>query len=228
MSLSPARELPDAFPSRISVHRVNPPPAKTDFVAAALDPIDRYKLLTGLVVPRPIGWIGSVDGAGVRNLAPFSFFNVVSGTPPTVLFSPGRRDGRPKDTLANVQQTREFTVNVVSEHVAEAMNATAAAVEPAADEFDLAGLTAAPGAEVGAPLVAEALANLECRVDRIVDLGDPPRNSVVFGTVLRIHVAEHVLDGTRVDPVALRAVGRMAGGAYTRTTDGYFEMERPP
>lgn len=204
-----------------------PNPPKSVFVTDELEAIDRYKLLTGLVVPRPIGWIGSIDTTGVRNLAPFSFFNVVCASPPTVLFSAGHRGDRPKDTLANVQATGVFTVNFVGEHVADAMNVTAATVGPDVDEFALAGVTAAAADVITAPVVVEALANLECTVEQIVDLGEPPTNSVVFGSVLRIHVAGHLLDGTRIDPVALSAVGRMAGGGYTRTVDGYFELERP-
>jgi flavin reductase (DIM6/NTAB) family NADH-FMN oxidoreductase RutF len=200
---------------------------KTIFVANDLDGVDRYKLLIGLVVPRPIGWVGTVDADGVRNLAPYSFFNVVAGTPPTVLFSPGRRNGEPKDSLHNVVSTGEFTINLVDEALAEAMNLTSGEYGPEVDEFELAGLTTLPGEAVRAPLVVASPANLECRVTRTVDLGDPPSNTVVFGNIERIHVRADLLDGTRVDPLRLRAVGRMAGAGYTRTADGYFEMQRP-
>lgn len=201
--------------------------AKTVFATNDLDGVDRYKLLIGLVVPRPIGWVGTVDENGVRNLAPYSFFNVVAGTPPTVLFSPGRRNGEPKDTLHNVVATGEFTINLVDEALAEAMNLTSGEYGPEVDEFELAGLTTVPGEVVRAPLVMASPANLECRVTRTVDLGDPPSNTVVFGNIERIHVRADLLDGTRVDPLGLRAVGRMAGAGYTRTADGYFEMQRP-
>lgn len=200
---------------------------KTIFVANDLDGVDRYKLLIGLVVPRPIGWVGTVDADGVRNLAPYSFFNVVAGTPPTVLFSPGRRNGEPKDSLHNVVATGEFTINLVDEALAEAMNLTSGEYGPEVDEFELAGLSTVPGETVRAPLVVASPANLECRVTRTVDLGDPPSNTVVFGNIERIHVRADLLDGTRVDPLGLRAVGRMAGAGYTRTADGYFEMQRP-
>lgn len=189
--------------------------------------LDRYKLLIGLVVPRPIGWIGTTDGRGNHNLAPYSFFNVVAGTPPTVLFSPGLRDGAEKDSLVNVRATMEFSVNIVTEETAEAMNVTSGDYPREVDEFALAGLTAVPGHAVAAPLVLESKANLECRVTQIVELTDPPTNAVVFGNVVRIHVAADLLDGTRVIPERLRAVGRMAGSGYTRTADGLFEMERP-
>lgn len=199
---------------------------KTSFDAAALDPVDRYKLMIGLIVPRPIGWVGSIAADGRRNLAPYSFFNVVAGVPPTVIFAPGRSQ-RIKDTLANVAATGEFTLNVVTEELAEAMNLTSGDYGPDVDEFAVAQLTAAPGDVVAAPLVAEAKANLECRVSQIVDLGEPPTASVVFGEVLRIHVRTDLLDGTRVNHRELRAVGRMAGDGYATTADGLFEMKRP-
>ncbi len=192
-----------------------------------LAPIDRYKLLIGGVVPRPIGWIGTVDTEGRRNLAPYSFFNVVAGTPPTVLFSPGRRDGAPKDTLANAVATGEFTVNIVDEGLAEAMNLTSGEYAPDVDEFELAGLQTVRGEVVSAPMVAASPVRLECVVTRTVELDDPPTNTVVFGRVVRMHVRSDLLDGTRIDPIGLRAVGRMAGAGYTKTVPGYFEMQRP-
>ncbi len=204
-----------------------PPSDTTAFIPSELEGVDRYKLLTGLIVPRPIGWIGSVGPDGCQNLAPFSFFAVVSGTPPTVLFSPGRRTGSPKDTLANVVATREFTVSIVDEALAEAMNLTSGEYEPDVDEFAVANLTPRSGDVVAAPLVAEAPAGLECRVTHVVELADPPTNTVIFGEVVRIHVRSDLLDGTRIDPMGLKAVGRMAGSSYTRMADGYFEMDRP-
>ncbi len=199
----------------------------TAFDFATLQPIDRYKLLIGGVVPRPIGWIGTQDTDGRRNLAPYSFFNVVAGTPPTVLFSPGRRTGTAKDTLANVFATGVFTVNIVDEDLAEAMNLTSGEYGPEVDEFELAGLEAIPGEVVDAPMVAASPVRLECEVTRTVELDDPPTNTVVFGRVLRMHVRSDLLDGTRIDPIGLRAVGRMAGAGYTKTVPGYFEMQRP-
>ena len=204
-----------------------PPNDTTTFVPSELEGVDRYKLLTGLVVPRPIGWIGTLAPDGGPNLAPFSFFTVVAGTPPTVLFSPGRRTGTPKDTLANAVANSEFTVNIVDESLAEAMNLTSGEYPPDIDEFALAELEARPGDVVAAPLVIEAPASLECRVTHVVELADPPTNTVVFGEVVRIHVRSDLLDGTRVDPIGLRAVGRMSGSSYTRIVDGYFEMDRP-
>lgn len=197
---------------------------------ASLDPADRtdaYKLLTGLVVPRPIGWIGTRSPEGIANLAPFSFFNAVSGHPPTVLFSPGRFEGRPKDSWRNAVESGEFTVNIVSRRLLEAMNATAAKVAPGVDEFELAGLTSVGGDVVDAPLVAECSANLECRVTQVVPTGEPPHDAVViFGRVVRFHIDENLLDGSRVDQVGLDALGRLAGPRYA-TTREILEIERP-
>lgn len=185
---------------------------------------DNYKLLSGLVVPRPIGWIGTRRPDGSNNLAPFSFFNVVSSNPPVVLFSAGSHRDRPKDSSTFAVMSGEFTVNIVSEDVATAMSVTSGSFTAADDEFAIAGLTAEPGHEIGAPLVAESPANLECKVSQIVEIGEG-RTRLVLGDVVAVHVEESVLDGTRVDNDALRAVGRMAGSTYVNTRDR-FEIAR--
>ncbi|MCL1599671.1 MAG: flavin reductase family protein [Actinomycetia bacterium] len=197
------------------------------FTLTDLAGIDRYKLLTGLIVPRPIGWIGTVDGDGVRNLAPYSFFNCVSATPPTVVVGTGHRAGSPKDTLSNLRDTGVFTVSIVTEEVVEAMNATSAEVPPDVDEFAEAGLTAVTGSTVHAPYVGEAKAALECEVNQIVPLGDPPTSWLVIGDVRTVHVDDDLLDGTRIDAQALKAIGRFAGAGYCTTVDGLFTLERP-
>lgn len=199
---------------------------KKSFVFADEAGQDAYKLLSGLVVPRPIGWIGTTRDDGTYNLAPFSFFNVVSSNPPTVLFSGGRHADRPKDSVAFAEASGEFTVNIVSEDVAEAMSITSGRFTSADDEFQIAGLTPMPGVKVRAPMVAESPANLECIVSQILDIGPEGRTRVVIGDVVAIHVRTDVLDGTRIDPDALKAVGRMAGQSYIRTRD-IFNLSRP-
>ncbi|MDX2344186.1 MAG: flavin reductase family protein [Acidimicrobiia bacterium] len=198
---------------------------KTIFDLNDLAGIDRYKLLTGLVIPRPIGWVGSVDVDGHRNLAPYSYFNVVAATPPTALFSAGRPGGRIKDSLANVLATGVFTLSIVDESLTKAMHASSEQFPPDVDEFEQVGLTAVTGVAVAAPYVGEALAVLECRVSQIVDLGDPISASAVFGDIVRLHVANDVLDGTRIDHDRLRAVGRIAGTTYVTTANALFEVE---
>jgi flavin reductase (DIM6/NTAB) family NADH-FMN oxidoreductase RutF len=185
---------------------------------------DSYKLLSGLVVPRPIGWIGTRRPDGSYNLAPFSFFNVVSSNPPVVLFSGGRHADRPKDTTELAVETGEFSVNIVSESVVEAMAVTSGTFAADDDEFEIAGLTPTPGTKIDAPLVTESPANLECTVRQMIELGENTR--LIIGDVVAIHVEEGVLDGTRIDNDALQAVGRMAGATYVDTR-ARFEVIRP-
>lgn len=198
---------------------------KSRFTVADLRGADPYKLATGLIVPRPIGWIGSISAAGVANLAPYSFFNCVSGAPPTFVFSPGR--GGRKDTLDNVREIGEFTINIVTEEVAEAMNATSATHPADIDEFEAAGLTAMPSTSIRPPMVGECKANIECVVIQILDIGHPTNgNALVIGEAVEFHVAESLLDGTRVDQRELRAIGRHVANGYSRSTD-LFELDRP-
>ncbi|MDH3293784.1 MAG: flavin reductase family protein [Acidimicrobiia bacterium] len=205
-------------------------PTGTDhvvFYASDLQGVEGYKLITGLVVPRPIGWIGSLSPDGVNNLAPYSFFNAVSGDPPTVLFSAGHGPGVRKDSADNISVSGEFTVNIVTDELAEAMNRTSAGVAPEVDEFVDAGLTAVSGVVVGAPRVAEAKAQLECRVVHQFHVGRADGGNQVFvGEVVAFHVRRDLLDGTRVDQAGLRAVGRHVGNLYSRTHD-LFTLVRP-
>jgi flavin reductase (DIM6/NTAB) family NADH-FMN oxidoreductase RutF len=190
-----------------------------------------YKLLIGSVVPRPIGWISSIDQDGRLNLAPFSFFNAVCGNPPHVLFSPMIRstDWETKDTLRNVRATGEFVVNIVTEDLVEAMNMSSAELPAGIDEFSVANLISAPSVVVQVPRVALSPIHFECKVTHIIDIGDQPGSgSVVIGRVVHIHVDESVLlDGDKIDLEKLRPIGRLAGSSYCRVVD-IFQMDRPP
>ena len=188
-----------------------------------------YKLMVGLIVPRPVALVSTVDKDGVRNVAPFSFFSGVGSNPPTVLFCPALRSSgdQRKDTLRNVEQTGEFVINIVSDSIAAAANATAADVGPEVDEFLLAGLTAIPSEAVRAPRVAESPAQFECKLLQIVFTGEGQgAGVVVLGQIVRIHVAAHLEHNFRVDPAALDAVGRMAGNTWVHTRER-FDLERP-
>lgn len=197
------------------------------FRVSEMAPVDAYKLTTGLVVPRPIGWIGSVSAAGVFNLAPFSFFNAVGAAPPCLVVSPLTREGNPKDTLANIRHSGEFTHNVVTRDVMEAMNATAANLDHDVDEFAHAGLTPVPSESIGAPRVGEAKASFECVLVDIIPVGAGPMSAnIIIGEIKVFHVNDDLLDGTRIDQRKLEAVGRMAGAEYAATTD-LFSLERP-
>lgn len=178
-----------------------------------------YKLVAGTVVPRPIALVSTVSRTGVRNLAPFSFFNVVSHAPPVVMFSAGLRDGRMKDTLANARHSGEFVVNLVNEPIARAMSVCAGNYAPDESEFAASGLTPVAATLVGAPLVAESPVNFECRVTHVMPIVRS-EYTVVFGEVVRIHVERALVgDDGRVDARRLRAVARMAGNAYATTRE---------
>lgn len=185
---------------------------------------DMHRLYLSFVQPRPIAWVSTVSAGGAPNLAPFSFYNMVSANPPVVLFSPAlNRDGGPKDTLANIRETGEFVIATVTEHNAEAMNATSTEFPRGISEFDRAGLTPLPAHRVRPALVKESPVNIECRLRQIVELGgESGAGNVVFGDVLVVHVDDAVLDGDGLcDPDKLRAVGRMGGHLYARTRDRF-------
>ena len=197
------------------------------FVTDEIDAVDAYKLMTGLIVPRPIGWIGTRSAAGVNNLAPYSFFNGIAASPPTVMFAPTAQPAARKDTLTNVRETGVFSVNIVDHALGPAMNTTSGTFPDDVDEFEVAGLTVREAEAVDAPIVAEAPASFECRVLQIVEIGGPPMgSSVVFGEVVAFAVDERILDGTRIDQAALDPIGRHVGNLYSRSRDLY-ELIRP-
>lgn len=201
---------------------------RMEFDAGALSRRDLYKLMTGAIVPRPIAWVSSLDASGAPNLAPFSYFNAVSADPPTLMFSGGAHtEDRRKDTVRNVEETGEFVVNVVTEPLAEAMNATAIAAPRGFDEFEYAGVTPAPSRVVQPPRVAESPVHFECRVAHIWRVREGvDASTVVFGRIVHIHADDSLLDGTRVDAATLRPLARLGGPRYAGLAD-VFELARP-
>jgi flavin reductase (DIM6/NTAB) family NADH-FMN oxidoreductase RutF len=196
---------------------------------AVAGPQNTYKLMVGVIVPRPIAFVSTVSADGVLNLAPFSFFTAVSANPPVVAFSPMIRgsDSHRKDTLHNIEATGEFVVNIVSEDFAEQMNLCSAEFPPEINEFAVSGLTPAASDLVRPPRVAESRVHMECRLVQVVHVSPKALGgSIVLGEVLRFHVADEIFSDYRIDPEILRPVGRMGGPTYTRTTDR-FNMERP-
>jgi flavin reductase (DIM6/NTAB) family NADH-FMN oxidoreductase RutF len=189
-------------------------------------PLDRYKILTAVVVPRPIAWISTRSREGLINAAPFSFFNAVGADPALVAVGIGNRGrGIPKDTARNIRETGEFVINLVTEANAAAMNLTAAEFEPGVDELAKAGLTALDSIQVKAPRIAESPVHLECREVQTIEIG---RNRVVMGEVVEVHIEDAYFDGERMYVAAekLAAVGRMHGrGWYARSSD-LFEIPR--
>ena len=193
--------------------------SKTTLDPEAMPTLRLYKLVTGTVVPRPIGFVSTRGSNGVANTAPFSFFNAVSHRPPIVLFSSGIRDGQDKDTIRNVRETGEFVVNIVTEAIAQQMSACAENYPPGTSEFTESGLTPVPATIVKAPLVAESPVNMECRVLEIVPLPES-EYTLVLGRVLLFHVNPELFgEEGRIDSSRLNAIGRMAGNTYASTRE---------
>jgi flavin reductase (DIM6/NTAB) family NADH-FMN oxidoreductase RutF len=197
--------------------------------ARDLDQRAAYRLMIGSIVPRAIAWVSTLSADGVVNLAPFSFFTGITSSPPSLVFSVIRRSGALKDTRANVEATGEFVVNVVGEGVAEAMNETSEELPPDVDELAHAGLTPLPSARVRPPRVAESPIQMECRLDRLVEVGQGPgAATLVIGEILVWHIRDDLYDAesARIRVDRLQAVGRLAGDWYARTRD-QFELTRP-
>ena len=199
------------------------PPAMTTDTVHSYEPRLGHGLphdpFNAIVGPRPIGWIGSHGATGRHNLAPYSFFNAFNYTPPIVGFA----SVGAKDTLRNVGETREFTWNLVTRPLAEAMNRSSAAVAPEVDEFTLAGLTPLASTLIGAPRVAESPVTFECRVSQIVRLqsaaGAEVDSWLVLGEVVAVHIAKSLLVDGIYDTAAAHPVLRAGGPA------DYFEVD---
>jgi flavin reductase (DIM6/NTAB) family NADH-FMN oxidoreductase RutF len=183
-----------------------------------------YKLLTNLVIPRPIAWVSSMDLEGGINLAPFSFFNLVGANPALVVIGIGNdRHGKPKHTAENIGLTGEFVVNLVTEDLATPMNLTSADFPRGQSELEAAGLTAAPALVIKCPRVAEAGAALECTLHTIQRIG---ANNLVIGEVVAVHVRDDLVD-ERLHIHAFFPIARIGGpSGYARTSDR-FDLPRP-
>lgn len=178
-----------------------------------------YKLLTGLVIPRPIGWISTKDVNGINNLAPFSFFNVVGEDPPHVMFSTVRTGDKNKDTLNNVLANKEFVVNLFTEELVEQMNTTSQNVEANISEFDIANLTPIASETIKPMRVLEAKAHFECEMVHHYFLEDHKNGGacIVIGKVKMIHVNDEILlDNYKINLDTYKPVARLAGSNYSK------------
>lgn len=194
-----------------------------------------YKILIGSILPRPIAWVSTLSKDGIANLAPFSFFTVASSNPPVLCFSPalklevyeGTQRGIPKDTLKNIQDTGEFVVNIVSKQVAEKMNQSSGSYAHGVNEFEKAGLTAAPSTHIAPPRVQASLINFECKLHQVISFGEHPgAGNLVLGRVMCAHLHESVYKNGRVDINVLQPIGRLAGMEYCEIKER-FVMVRP-
>jgi flavin reductase (DIM6/NTAB) family NADH-FMN oxidoreductase RutF len=185
---------------------------------------DMYRVMTSCIVPRPIAWVSTVSADGISNIAPFSFFTGVSIEPPLVVFAVERRNGMKKDTVINIEETKQFVINLVTEYNVEQMNLTSQDYASEEDEIRAAGLTAIPSKLVVPPSILESPIHLECQLDHIVEIGSSP-HSLVIGEVVRISVDDAIMDGERISMDRLPAVGRMGGKWYVKTGQ-LFELPR--
>lgn len=199
-----------------------------NFDMSALTTDERYKLLTASVTPRPIAWVTTQSASGARNAAPYSFFNMMAADPPIVALGLMRRaDGSYKDTAANILQTEEFVVNLVTDADAQRMNFSCIDAPPEFDELAAGQIETLPSRHVAPPRIATAPVSLECRLHQHIDLSQA--STVVLGEVVVYHIQDRFIDARNlhVDTMALQLVARLHGsGWYTRSTD-CFQLIRP-
>lgn len=206
---------------------MRPEPGFHHFDFATLSPRDRYKLITGTVVPRPIALVTTRSPDGRVNAAPFSFFNCLTADPPILAIGiENHADMSFKDTALNIRLTEEFTVNIVDSALADAMNVCAIDFGPEVNELAAAGLTAVEGTHVRCPRIVEAPAAFECRRHMTIELGRS--REIVLGEVKGLFLREGLVDPARkyVNQMALDAIGRMGGDLYASTRD-QFGMKTP-
>lgn len=187
-----------------------------------------YKLLTGSVIPRPIGWISSISDDGINNLAPFSYFNAVGDDPPHIMFSTGRGNNTNKDTLNNVLATKQFVVNMVTEELTEQMNMTAQKVHSDVDEFELAGVTPIPSIKIKPRRVKESPIAFECELVHHYFLENHKHGGacVIIGRIVMMHFADDVLlDNYKINLENYKPISRLAGSGYAKIGE-IFSVKR--
>jgi flavin reductase (DIM6/NTAB) family NADH-FMN oxidoreductase RutF len=195
-------------------------------LAEEIDPGRMYGILAGWVVPRPIALVSTVSASGIRNLAPFSYFMPGGVNPPSLCFCPIiSHDGADKDTLSNIQETKEFVVNLVSRAMAEGMNETSPQFPAEVDEWIYSGFTPAPCVLVTPERAAEAPVSFECRLHAVTRHGEGPLSSAyVSGEILAVHASEGAWQGLG----EVKTIARLGGAEYLDMDGGkLFELHRP-
>ena len=186
---------------------------------------ETHKLMIGSIVPRPIALVSTTSNNGINNLAPFSYFNGVCSRPPTIMFAPARRgwDGKEKDTLINIRDTKEFSINIVSEDIGEKMVKCSTDYEKEIDEYSESGLSPLPSKKIKPPIVSESKISLECILNQIVQIGKDDAGSgfIVIGTIVLFHIDDEVYDNGRIILDKLQPLGRVAGNGYVRSTNAF-------
>lgn len=179
-----------------------------------------YKLMTGIIVPRPVAWVSTISKDGINNLAPYSYFNAVGSDPPHVVFCPDNPDFEWKDTMINIMDTGEFAINMVSEDLFDPMLTTASAFDIGVDEFEQAGVTPEEATKIHPKLVAESPISLECKLVHVYETKGSKEGSgsVIIGEVVMFHVRASLLRSDfKMDFAKYAAIGRLAGRYYINT-----------
>lgn len=195
-------------------------------VPKTLTNMESHHLLRNLVMPRPIALVSTVNLDGLVNLAPFSFYNVVSVLPPMIGIAIGRRQGKEKDTIVNIRNTRELVVNLVTEAMAEKMIIAAMDFPPSESEVAPSGFSTRPGVNVRPPLVAEAPAQMECRVTEILKFGqDKGMHDFVIAEIVMFHIQNELWKNDLPDCLGMNILGRLGDDYYMGVREP-FEMKR--
>jgi flavin reductase (DIM6/NTAB) family NADH-FMN oxidoreductase RutF len=189
---------------------------------------EKYRLLNGGVSPRPIAWISTRSGAGVDNLAPYSFFTVASCNPPVLLYTQvTQRSGVDKDTLQNLQETGECVVNIVNASLLEKMSITSASISMDESEFDLAKVARCTSQKVKPLSVTESPIRYECTLREVISLGDlPSGGTIVLLDVKSVYVRDDLYSDGTIKQELIDTVGKMGGDGYSLTSN-YIELKRP-
>ncbi len=198
-----------------------------DIIAKDLDHKSIYKLMTSVIVPRPIAWISTVSPDGINNLAPFSYYAGISSDPPLLIVSIGSKEpGVKKDTWSNIEETGEFVVNMVTRDLLHEMNTSSIPFDKDIDEFEKTGLTPAPSKFVKPPRVKESPVSIECRKYEIIEIG---KMGIILGEILNFHIRDDILNEKGyVDTTKLEIIGRLGGANYCLITgENTFELKRP-
>lgn len=190
----------------------------------------RYKLMIGSVIPRPIAFVSTKSSSGVLNLAPYSFYTIACFNPMIVAFFPVRykKEQEKKDSYTNVIETGEFVVNVATEGIMRPLNATSGRFEGDVDEFELSGLTPAPSQVVAPPGVLESPIRMECRLEKTVSFGDEGAGGSdgIFGRVVHFYASDALIEDFRIDEQKVKPIARLAGIKYS-SIGRITEIERP-
>ena len=189
-----------------------------------------HKLMIGSIIPRPIAFVATTSVKKSNNIAPFSYFNGVCSNPPTIMFAPARRgwDGKEKDTLKNIRETKEFTINIVSESFSQQMVDCSTDFDSNINEFEISGLHTSKSQRIQPPRLKESKISYECILNQIVEIGDGKAGSgfIVIGSIVLFHISDDVISNDRIDIQKLNPIGRLAGDWYTRPTDNFKIMRK--